>query len=195
MLPCLEVDGQQDALDREPEATTSAVMTATLLRTGSRQRKTRPSFVAGQNSSSRPCIAGRPAPGTLTANMSPAETAKSAAVAQNAFVAPTTAIKQAADAGADEIRNAPDRLVHPVRALELQPGSTGRLGEHRLARRDPGGSKNAPITARTARSPKVSPTRALRIGIAATLSNESRSLTTETRRRPRMSTSVPERET
>ena len=46
--------------------------------------------------------------------------------------------QQAADARADEIRNAPDRLVHAVRALELQPGSTGRLGEHRLARGDPG---------------------------------------------------------
>ena len=52
--------------------------------------------------------------------------------------------QQAADARADEIRNAPDRLVHPVRALELKPGSAGRLGEHRLASRDPGRIEERP---------------------------------------------------
>ena len=168
-------------------------MTATLRNTGSRQRKTSPSLVAGQNSLSRPCISGRPAPGIRTTNMSPAETAKSAAVAQNALVAPTTAINRPPTPGPTRYATPQIASCIPFARSSGSPAARAASGSIDSRAVIPAGSKNAPITARTARSAKLSPTSALRIGIAATLTSERRSLTTETRRRPMMSTSVPER--
>jgi len=46
--------------------------------------------------------------------------------------------EEAAQAGPDEIRNAPDRLVHPVCPLELKSRGPCRLGKHRFAGSDPG---------------------------------------------------------
>jgi hypothetical protein len=117
---------------------------------------------------------------------------KQAAVPQNVATAPTSAIRRPATPG-------PTRKATPQVASWMPLARSGARPEARAASGSiasraviPAGSNVAPRTASAASHPTPRPIQASSNGMAATLMSESKSLVTETARRPTRSTIVPE---